>query len=72
MVDPSNRLVAAELERRWNQALTKEAEVEAELIILREQREEPITEERKRESDTPRGAGGLMGWAVSKTAGLWV
>ena len=23
-------------------------------------------------SDTPRGAGGLMGWAVSKTAGLWV
>jgi hypothetical protein len=24
------------------------------------------------ESDTPRGAGGLMGWAVSKTAGPWV
>ena len=24
------------------------------------------------ESDTPRGAGGLMSWAVSKTAGPWV
>ena len=23
-------------------------------------------------SDTPRGAGGLMSWAVSKTAGPWV
>jgi hypothetical protein len=23
-------------------------------------------------SDTPRGAGGLMSWAVSKTAGQWV
>ena len=26
-VDPSNRLVAAELERRWNQALTTEAQL---------------------------------------------
>ena len=26
----------------------------------------------KEKSDTPRGAGGLMSWAVSKTAGLWV
>ena len=24
------------------------------------------------QSDTPRGAGGLMSWAVSKTAGPWV
>src|SRR6266545_3437901 len=31
-VDPSNRLVAAELERRWNQALTTEAQMEAELV----------------------------------------
>ena len=30
------------------------------------------TSELFRESDTPRGAGGLMSWAVSKTAGLWV
>src|SRR6266478_1708131 len=30
-VDPANRLVAAELERRWNQALTAEAQLEAEL-----------------------------------------
>jgi serine/threonine protein kinase len=26
----------------------------------------------KQQSDTPRGAGGLMGWAVSKTANPWV
>jgi len=25
-----------------------------------------------RQSDTPRGAGGLMSWAVSKTASPWV
>lgn len=48
-VDPSNRLVAAELERRWNQALTTEAQIEAELVILRGQREEPITEELRHE-----------------------
>jgi excisionase family DNA binding protein len=48
-VDPSNRLVAAELERRWNQALITEAQMEAELVTLREQRDEPITEELKRE-----------------------
>jgi len=28
-IDPANRLVAAELERRWNQALTRVSEVEA-------------------------------------------
>ncbi len=48
-VDPSNRLVAAELERRWNQALITEAQIEAELVTLREQREDPITAECKRE-----------------------
>jgi DNA invertase Pin-like site-specific DNA recombinase len=48
-VDPSNRLVAAELERRWNQALTTEAQLEAELVTLRQHREAPITEELKRE-----------------------
>ena len=26
----------------------------------------------EQKSDTPRGAGGLMSWAVSKTADLWV
>jgi hypothetical protein len=48
-VDPSNRLVAAELERRWNQALTTEAQLQAELVTLQQHREEPITEELKRE-----------------------
>jgi hypothetical protein len=48
-VDPSNRLVAAELERRWNQALTTEAQLEAELVTLQQHRKEPITEELKRQ-----------------------
>ncbi len=48
-VDPSNRLVAAELERRWNQALTTEAQMEAELVTLKQYVEEPVTEELKRE-----------------------
>jgi excisionase family DNA binding protein len=48
-VDPANRLVAAELERRWNQALTTEAEIEAELATLQRGRERPITDAQKRE-----------------------
>ena len=35
-VDPGNRLVASELERRWNEALTKVTEVEARLAQLKE------------------------------------
>ena len=34
-VDPSNRLVAAELERRWNEALKLQAQIEEELVALR-------------------------------------
>src|ERR1700688_877014 len=48
-VDPANRLVAAELERRWNQALTTEAQMEAELVALQEGRERPLTDTQKRE-----------------------
>lgn len=48
-VDPANRLVAAELERRWNQALTAEAQVEAELVTLQESCERPLTDAQKRE-----------------------
>jgi len=48
-VDPDNRLVAAELERRWNQALTTEAQLEAELAALQESRERPLTETQKQE-----------------------
>ncbi len=38
-VDPANRLVAAELERRWNQALTMEAHLEEDLATLQQSRE---------------------------------
>lgn len=48
-MDPSNRLVAAELERRWNRALTTEAELESEITALEDGREHPITDMQKRE-----------------------
>ena len=48
-VDPANRLVAAELERRWNQALTMEAQLEAEIVTLQEGREGTLTDAQKRE-----------------------
>jgi excisionase family DNA binding protein len=48
-VDPANRLVAAELERRWNRALSAEAQLESELKLLEESRESPITDVQKRE-----------------------
>ena len=48
-VDPANRLVAAELERRWNQALTTEAQLEAELATLQQGRERPLSDAQKRE-----------------------
>ncbi|MCX6603857.1 MAG: serine recombinase, partial [Acidobacteria bacterium] len=48
-VDPENRLVAAELERRWNQALKMEAQTEAELAALRHGRQSPISEKKKKE-----------------------
>lgn len=36
-IDPENRLVAAELERRWNETLKAQAQLQAELDLLREQ-----------------------------------
>jgi excisionase family DNA binding protein len=60
-VDPANRLVAAELERRWNHALTTEAQLEAELATLQQCRERPLTDIQKRE---------LMGFARD-LPGLW-
>jgi len=48
-VDPANRLVAAELERRWNQALSTEAQLGGELVTLQQGRERPLTDTQKRE-----------------------
>jgi hypothetical protein len=48
-VDPANRLVAAELERRWNHALAEEAQLEAELTTLQQGRERPLSDAQKRE-----------------------
>jgi DNA invertase Pin-like site-specific DNA recombinase len=48
-VDPANRLVAAELERRWNQALLTEAQLEAELAALPQSGERPLTDGQKQD-----------------------
>jgi DNA invertase Pin-like site-specific DNA recombinase len=47
-VDPENRLVASELESRWNQALAQVSETEARLASVG-QRPDPLSAERKRE-----------------------
>jgi excisionase family DNA binding protein len=43
-IDPENRLVAAELERRWNEALTIQAQRQAELDELREHPEDALND----------------------------
>jgi hypothetical protein len=48
-VDPTNRLVAAELERRWNQAMAAQAQIEAELMALQQGRELPLSDTQKRD-----------------------
>jgi excisionase family DNA binding protein len=48
-VDPENRLVAGELERRWNQALAVEAQLEAELAALNQARQHPLTSQQRSE-----------------------
>lgn len=44
-VDPENRLVAAELERRWNEALRHQAEIEQELVTLRDSQPTRLSEQ---------------------------
>jgi len=46
-VEPENRLVASELETRWNQALAQVAEVEARLVSIG-QRPSPLSAEKKK------------------------
>jgi DNA invertase Pin-like site-specific DNA recombinase len=48
-IDPDNRLVAAELERRWNRALEEEAQLEEELGALEQSRAHPLTDRQKNE-----------------------
>jgi DNA invertase Pin-like site-specific DNA recombinase len=48
-VDPTNRLVAAELERRWNEALKLQAQTEEELAALRRQRCDPLSDATREE-----------------------
>lgn len=46
-VDATNRLVAAELERRWNVALKSQAQLEEELEALRQERPQCISEQQR-------------------------
>jgi excisionase family DNA binding protein len=48
-VDPLNRLVAAELERRWNEALKGQAQLEQELMALQRERSAPPSDAVKAE-----------------------
>lgn len=48
-VDPSNRLVAAELERRWNETLKLKSQIEEELAALRRQQCNPLSDATKEE-----------------------
>jgi excisionase family DNA binding protein len=48
-VDPLNRLVAAELERRWNEALKFQSQLEEELVALRRQQSDPLSDATRRE-----------------------
>jgi chromosome segregation ATPase len=45
-VDPDNRLVASELEHRWNEALERVAELEAKITAL-DDAVEPLTDEQR-------------------------
>lgn len=47
-VDPTNRLVAGELESRWNAALSRVSELESELAAIEPARESVTNEERDR------------------------
>ncbi len=47
-VDPANRLVAGELERRWNAALRVQSALEEELEALRRERPQAVNEEQRR------------------------
>lgn len=46
-VDPEHRLVASELEHRWNEALRAQVMIEEELESLRHERHQPLTEEQR-------------------------
>jgi excisionase family DNA binding protein len=48
-VDPSNRLVAAELERRWNESLKLQAQIEQELAALQGQQSDPLSDAAREE-----------------------
>jgi excisionase family DNA binding protein len=48
-VDCTNRLVAAELERRWNEALKAQKQIEEELAALARQQQKPLSQTAKKE-----------------------
>src|SRR6202007_3435957 len=60
-VDPDNRLVAGDLERRWNGRLAEAARLEGELLTLRKNQPPPMTET---------GRSGVFAFG-GEVAGVW-
>ena len=48
-VDPSNRLIASTLEKRWNDSMQRMADLEAELATFERQAMRSVTEEQKQQ-----------------------
>ncbi|WP_245520751.1 MULTISPECIES: zinc ribbon domain-containing protein [unclassified Mesorhizobium] len=61
-VDPANRLVAGELERRWNNALEAVHEIESEIAALETRRPSPLGE-KERDQLTRLGADLDLAWS---------
>lgn len=69
-VDPTNRLVATELERRWNAALKTQTELEEELGALRQQRPQGVSQVQRNKLLTL-GADLRRLWEHPKSASEW-
>jgi len=70
-VDPANRLVAGELERRWNEALKAVARVEGEIAVLIARRPPPPLGESERQQLMALGADLELAWLhPAATAGM--
>lgn len=69
-VDATNRLVAAELERRWNEALRTRAQLEEELEALRQERPQGMSE-RQRQTLLALGADLRRLWEHPQSSPEW-
>ena len=69
-VDPSNRLVAAELERRWEQSLRDQRSAEETLDRYRTEQQEKLTPSRRAKIETLSADIPAL-WNAETTTGIW-